>query len=245
MPMSFQFGAIAVRTMSAASMNSRPNSNQRARLNHAARRMPCVAALRSSGTTICDSASSAPIEIIRTETASRASAMPPLISRKSSSMSASGVHHAAEAEMRSGRIDGLRHARRGAITPTVVRRAQVRAALHHAARNAHLRLRGIEALLLRAAARILGNAARFQHFAGMARAIPVRRPLPHVADHVEQAVAIRRIGADGRGAGVTILRKVLRRKLALPGVGAMHPLRRELVAPRELRAFQSTACREL
>jgi hypothetical protein len=88
MPMSFQFGAMAVRTMSAASMNSRPSSSQRARLNHAARRMPCVAALRSSGITICDNASSAPIEIISTDTASRASAMPLLISRKSSSIAA-------------------------------------------------------------------------------------------------------------------------------------------------------------
>ena len=53
--------------------------------------MPCVAALRSSGITICDSASNAPIEIISTDTASRASAMPLLISRKSSSIAAGQV----------------------------------------------------------------------------------------------------------------------------------------------------------
>src|SRR4051812_36024673 len=46
--------------------------------------------------------------------------------------------------------------------------------------------------------------------------IPVAAPLPDVAGHVVQAIAVWRKRLDGRGAHVAVGRRVLVRKLALP-----------------------------
>jgi hypothetical protein len=45
-----------------------------------------------------------------------------------------------------------------------------------------------------------------------------RGPLPHVANHVEKAVAVRRKGLDRRGAFEAVLCKILPGKLPLPGI---------------------------
>src|SRR5262245_2241393 len=57
------------------------------------------------------------------------------------------AHDAADAEVAGRGVDGLRHARRRAIAPAVVGRAQVRAALHDPARDVHVGRAWIETLL--------------------------------------------------------------------------------------------------
>src|SRR4051812_12700183 len=75
----------------------------------------------------------------------------------------------------------------------------------------------------------------------MARAPPVRRPLPDVPAHLEQAIAVRREAPDWAGAGEAIRSEVSPREWALPGVGEVHAAWRHLVSPGKLRAFQATA----
>ena len=75
--------------------------------------------------------------------------------------------------------------------------------------------------------------------------VEVGRPLPDVAGHVEQAVAVGREGLDRRGALVPIGPQVLPRELALPGVGHHPALGRELVAPGVDGAVQPAAGGEL
>ena len=70
-------------------------------------------------------------------------------------------------------------------------------------------------------------------------------PLPHVAGHIEQAIAVRRVGLDRRGPLVAVEHQVLPRELALPGVGHHLAARRELIAPAEGLAVQATTGRVL
>jgi hypothetical protein len=51
------------------------------------------------------------------------------------------------------------------------------------------------------------------------RAIPVTRPLPHVADHVVEAVAVRLEAADRGGRGVAVLVRIVDGEDTLPGIG--------------------------
>ena len=69
--------------------------------------------------------------------------------------------------MAGGGVDGLREARRRTIAPAIVRRAEVRAALQHLARNPDLRLARVVALLLR---------RRRADSCGMQHALVSRRP---------------------------------------------------------------------
>ncbi len=62
----------------------------------------------------------------------------------------------------------------------------------HFARNFDARLRRVVARGFRPAARIFRNAAGLRRVGLMLRRIPVGRPFPDVADHVEEAVAIGR-----------------------------------------------------
>src|SRR5215472_3124497 len=68
--------------------------------------------------------------------------------------------------------------------------------------------------------------------------VPVRRPLPDVADHVVQAVAVGRERADRRGPLVAVVLRVLNGELALPGVGHPAAVRIELISPGELGAVE-------
>src|SRR3954447_3196447 len=52
----------------------------------------------------------------------------------------------------------------------------------------------------------------------MARAIPVACPLPHIADHVVEPVAVRREASDRGGAGMIVLIAVEYREETLPGI---------------------------
>src|SRR3954470_21401294 len=94
----------------------------------------------------------------------------------------------------------------------------MRAAFQNPARNPDPGLAGSVALVLAAAARVLGNAARLHRVVRMLRRVEVARPFPDVADHVVEAVAVGREGGDGGGALITVETRVLERKGTLPGV---------------------------
>ena len=64
-----------------------------------------------------------------------------------------------------------------------------------------------------------GSAGIDGRLARVARPIPVARPLPYVADHVVEAIAVRREAADRRGPGIAVLVGVVDGEDALPGVG--------------------------
>ena len=143
--------------------------------------------------------------------------------------------------IRGGRrgVDGLRHARRRPIAPAVVRRAQVRAALHHLSRDAVSGERG--SIALRPPLRPAGSRGCSRRARSSACSwIPVGGPLPDVARPCRAARSRwperSRPGPStrsrpGRFAG----------ELALPGVA--HPLAAggELVAPRVFRAIEPAA----
>src|SRR5215831_11317864 len=74
---------------------------------------------------------------------------------------ASSPRDTTESKVAGGSVDRLGVARRRAVAPAIVRRAQVRAALDDLARNPDVRQAGIAACILAAAARIFRNAARF------------------------------------------------------------------------------------
>ena len=138
-------------------------------------------------------------------------------------------------------VDVLGMARRRAVAPAVVRRTEVRAALEHLARDAGARLARIVAALGPGAARVRGDAAGLGRVGLVLGRVPVGRPFPDVADHVVDAVAVGRERAHRRRPRPAVGAQVLVRKVALPGVGHMPAVRRELVAPGEVRAVQSAA----
>ena len=78
---------------------------------------------------------------------------------------------------------------------------------------------------------------------GWRRREPVRGPLPGVSRHVEEAVAVGRVRADGRGALVAVELQVLPGELALPGVRQRSPFRELGVSPGEDGAVEPAASR--
>src|SRR5205807_7507873 len=97
---------------------------------------------------------------------------------------------AAEADVAHARIDRLRAASCGAITQAVIVGAQERAALDDPARHAELRL-------ARVVTACLATGTAFARVG-----IPISGPLPHVARHVDQPIAVGREAADRHGAAV-------------------------------------------
>ncbi len=81
-------------------------------------------------------------------------------------------------------VDRLRHACGRAVAAAVVRRAEMRAALGHLARDLHVGLARVEALFARRAAWVSRSAARAVDRRMLL--VPVRRPLPDIAGHVEE-----------------------------------------------------------
>src|SRR5438874_1710287 len=75
----------------------------------------------------------------------------------------------------------------------------------------------------------------------MPRGEPIHTPLPHVADHVVEAVCVARVCGDWRGAHETVLRRVVGRELALPDVAAPFAIRRDLIAPRVATLVEAAA----
>ena len=110
--------------------------------------------------------------------------------------------------------------------------------------NLDLRQSRVIARSLRSAARIFRDAARLRRIGLVLLRIPIRRPFPDIADHVVQAVAVRRERRDRRSALEAVLAKILARKFTLPGIGHMLAVGRELVAPAILGAVEAAACGE-
>src|SRR5580692_260863 len=110
-------------------------------------------------------------------------------------------------------IHRFRVARGRAVAAAVVRRAQMRAAFDDLAGDFDLRLAGVVALLLAAAARIFRHAARLRRVGLVLLRKPVGRPFPDIADHVVHAVAVGRERRYGRRAIKTVLATVLMREI--------------------------------
>src|SRR4051812_40843254 len=119
----------------------------------------------------------------------------------------------------------------------------MRAAFDHLARNPDLGLARVVASFLVPPARVLGDAAALERFGLVLLREPVGGPLPDVANHVVEAVAIRREGPDSCGALIGAVRCVPVRELALPRVRHLPPAGRELVAPGELATLKPAARR--
>src|SRR6516165_752382 len=107
-------------------------------------------------------------------------------------------------------IDLLRLARSRTIARAIIGSAQERAALDDAARR-----------LARGQCQILqfGSARINRLLPRVTRPIPIARPLPDVADHVVEPVAVRLEAADRRGGGIAVLVGVVDGEDALPGIG--------------------------
>src|SRR5215207_10522796 len=130
---------------------------------------------------------------------------------------------AAEPQVGGAGVDRLGHAGGGAVAAAVVGGAQMRAALHHPATDGGP-VAGVDAAVAgRGAAAVVGVAVG---------QVPVAGPLPDVADHVGQAVAVGREPAHRGRAHIPVQLQVLVGELALPGVG--HPAAPgvELIPPR-------------
>src|SRR6187551_1219164 len=68
---------------------------------------------------------------------------------------------------------------------------------------------------------------------------PIGGPFPDIADHVANAITVRRKSSDRRRALITVLAEVLKRKVALPGIRHVPAARRQFAAPCKLRTFKS------
>src|SRR4029453_4837810 len=131
------------------------------------------------------------------------------------------------------RLDRLRLARRWPVPQAVARGAEVRAALHDPPRDV---LAGPTRLVAPVGGRDAG--IRDRSAAGVTGplvvpgGIEVGRPLPDVAGHVVEAIAVRRERRDRRRPLEAIFERVLPGELALPGVRHHPATRRELVPPK-------------
>src|SRR5262245_55654811 len=141
------------------------------------------------------------------------------------------------------RVNLLRNARGRPVAQTIIRRAQVRAALQDLPRNAYLRRPQVNARFPLSASRVKARAAGVGYKAVLL--IPVGRPLPDITGHVVQSVAVRRERTDWRRALITVGQQVHDRKFALPGIGHHLAVRRELVSPGVDSAFEPSARGEL
>ena len=91
------------------------------------------------------------------------------------------------------------------------------------------------------AARIFRNAARLGRISLMLAGPPIGGPFPNVADHVVDAIAIRRKRRHRRGAIETVIAQIFVRKISLPGVGYVPTTGPEFVAPGKLGTVEPTA----
>src|SRR6478609_938536 len=144
--------------------------------------------------------------------------------------------------MTGGSVDGLRMARSRPVASAVIRRAQMRAAFDDLLWNLHIGRSGVVAVVLTPAARVLRNAAGLRRIRPMLWRIPVGRPFPDVADHVVEAIPIRRECGNRRRAFKTVGIGVLARELTLPGIGHVTVVRCEFIAPRKFGTVEPAAC---
>src|SRR6056297_1207833 len=106
------------------------------------------------------------------------------------------------------RVHRLALPRGGPVANAVLVGAEKRATLGDLARDLELGREGIEALLAGATARVGRDAAGLGRSRGgigrMPIGVPVAGPLPDIAGHVVEAVAVGREGADRRASGVAV-----------------------------------------
>src|ERR1700710_2099960 len=88
-------------------------------------------------------------------------------------------------------------------------------------------------------ARVLWDAASLQRIR-LVLGVPVGGPLPHVADHVGDIVAVRWKCPDRRGALVAVGGEILMREITLPGVGHLPATRCQLATPGKWSAIEPT-----
>src|SRR6266446_869587 len=88
------------------------------------------------------------------------------------------------------------------VALAIIHRAKVRAALDYLPGNLHVRHCWIETSLARAAMRVHDSATHPPQF--FVVLIPIRCPLPHISNHVVQAVPIWRERPHCRGTPVSI-----------------------------------------
>ena len=100
--------------------------------------------------------------------------------------------HATETEVASRSIDRFRVTGGRPVAAAIVGCAQMRATLDDLARDFDVRLPRVVATVFAATARILRNAAGLRRIGLMLPGVPIGRPFPDIADHVVQAVAVRR-----------------------------------------------------
>src|SRR5262245_29113676 len=94
----------------------------------------------------------------------------------------------------------------------------MRPALEDFTWNLYLRLTQIVAFAFFCAARIARNTTGLLLFFRVLRFIPICGPLPDVADHVIDSMAVRRICTNGRCSFVSVFTSVLPWKFALPEI---------------------------
>src|SRR5215831_19015736 len=116
----------------------------------------------------------------------------------------------------------------------------MRSAFHDFARDLDRWLVRIVAFVSFSASRVKARAARVNDFAVLL--VPVSGPLPNVACHVVEPIAVGWKRSHRRSSLEPVFFKVLPGKFALPGVGHMFAVRRERIAPDEFRTVQSAAC---
>ena len=133
------------------------------------------------------------------------------------------AEHAAEADMAHAGVHHLRVARSRPVAPAVARRAEEGAALHHLAGDADGGLARDRSYLPSPGR--AGSAGAQQGLRGIGRVPggePIGGPLPDIAGHLVQPVAIGREGAHRAGALEPVAGEVAPGEGALPGIGQVH-----------------------
>src|SRR6185295_4917981 len=151
---------------------------------------------------------------------------------------------AAEPNVTGRSVDRFGMARRRPVATAVIGRAQMRPTLEHLARDLDVGRTRVVALVFATAARVFRDTAGLRRIGLMLGRVPIGRPFPDIADHVVEAIAVRRKRRHRRCPLIAVGRQILVRKLALPGVGHLAPAGREVFAPGELGTVETAACRE-
>src|SRR5262249_18603318 len=111
----------------------------------------------------------------------------------------------------------------------------MRAALQQLAWDANVGVPRVVNRLFGATAWVDWHATGFRLVARMPIGPPVVGPLPDIADHVEQAVAVRREGAHGGGPLEPVRGEIFDWKPSLPGVRHRLSIGVEFITPGEFR----------
>jgi hypothetical protein len=149
-----------------------------------------------------------------------------------------------KSDMRRRGIDRFGMARSRSIAAAIAGRAKMGAALQHLPRNFDVRLMWIAALFFGAAARIPRYATGLLRIGFMFGGIPVRGPLPNVANHVVKSEAIGKEGCHRRSSRETVRAQILIWEIALPRVGAMFSVGCKFIAPCVFGLVKSAASRK-